>query len=605
MKAATLNAIQREADIICLPELCITGYGCEDMFLSANTWQKAKENLERFAEDTKSHAIICAGLPVFYKGAVYNCVATIHHGRVIALHPKSHLAGDGVHYETRWFKPWPAGKVDLLGDTPIGDLIIQAGSVRIGYEICEDAWVASRPGQNLSQEGVQIILNPSASHFAFGKQETRKRFVLEGSRAFSCAYVYANLIGNESGRTVYDGGAMVALCGELLAENERFCLEPYQITLADINLNLLNNKAAGSASREVNEGATQNIVQTTQLRKNPNQTITRAKPNGWDSPNNPFLKEEEFTRAITLALRDYRRKSGTNGYVISLSGGADSSALACLCHYESLLENEAAKIPTRLTTVYQGTKNSSKTTRDAAKTLADALQATHYEIEVDTIVSLYTEAIEKAKGKRFKWENTHDDITLQNIQARARGPIAWMLANDEDKLLLSTSNRSEAAVGYATMDGDTCGALSPLAGIDKTFLRQWLRWAETQGPEGLHPIPELGLVNKQAPTAELRPQMEGVAQTDEKDLMPYPILGEIENSLIRDKLSPADCINRLVEKFPQYGVGSLAVWVDKFRRLWRRNQWKRERYAPGIHVDDKNLDPRSWLRYPLLSGPDA
>ena len=121
------------------------------------------------------------------------------------------LAGDGIHYEPRWFKPWPLGRrtqIEIEGhDYPLGDIYFDCGGMRIGFEICEDAWVANRPGAELSQHGIDIILNPSASHFAFGKMAVRERFVLEGSRAFGVHYVYANLVGNEAGRAIYDGGA--------------------------------------------------------------------------------------------------------------------------------------------------------------------------------------------------------------------------------------------------------------------------------------------------------------------------------------------------------------------------------------------------------------
>jgi NAD+ synthase (glutamine-hydrolysing) len=175
-----------------------------------------------------------------------------------------------------------------------------------------------------------------------------------------------------------------------------------------------------------------------------------------------------------------------------------------------------------------------------------------------------------------------------------------MLANLRGALLLSTSNRSEAAVGYATMDGDTCGGLSPIAGIDKAFLRRWLRWMETIGPAGLSPIPALDLVNRQTPTAELRPQ--GAGQTDEQDLMPYDLLDAIEGAAIRDKLVPSEVYLVMRADFPEIEPRQLAVWVERFFRLWCRNQWKRERYAPSFHVDDKNLDPKTWCRFPILSG---
>jgi NAD+ synthase (glutamine-hydrolysing) len=150
------------------------------------------------------------------------------------------------------------------------------------------------------------------------------------------------------------------------------------------------------------------------------------------------------------------------------------------------------------------------------------------------------------------------------------------------------------------MDGDTCGGLSPIAGIDKAFLRLWLRWMEIHGPEGFGPIPALSAINVQAPTAELRPRDSG--QTDEDDLMPYPLLDAIERAAIRDKQKPLDAYLLMRNRFPEYSREQLATWVERFFTLWSRNQWKRERYAPSFHVDDENLDPKTWCRFPILSG---
>ena len=167
-------------------------------------------------------------------------------------------------------------------------------------------------------------------------------------------------------------------------------------------------------------------------------------------------------------------------------------------------------------------------------------------------------------------------------------------------MLLATSNRSEAAVGYATMDGDTCGGLAPIAGIDKAFLLHWLQWMETTGPAGIGPLPALAVVNSQQPTAELRPPAEG--QTDEGDLMPYAVLDAIERAAIRDKLMPVEVFDTLAPELPDVSRTQLAAWVERFFRLWCRNQWKRERFAPAFHVDDENLDPKTWCRFPILSG---
>jgi NAD+ synthase (glutamine-hydrolysing) len=150
------------------------------------------------------------------------------------------------------------------------------------------------------------------------------------------------------------------------------------------------------------------------------------------------------------------------------------------------------------------------------------------------------------------------------------------------------------------MDGDTCGGLSPIAGIDKAFLRRWLRWLEQTGPHGCGPLPALRLVNEQQPTAELRPANRH--QTDEDDLMPYDVLDAIERSAIRDKRSPIEILQSIEPQFPQHTVEQLGSWIERFFVLWCRNQWKRERYAPSFHVDDENLDPKTWCRFPILSG---
>ena len=175
-----------------------------------------------------------------------------------------------------------------------------------------------------------------------------------------------------------------------------------------------------------------------------------------------------------------------------------------------------------------------------------------------------------------------------------------MLANIENKLLLSTSNRSEAAVGYATMDGDTSGGLAPISGVDKATLRSWLQWVRDKGPTGVGPISGVAAVTALEPTAELRPPEHG--QTDEDDLMPYSVLDCIERAAIRDKRSPAECEPIVADAFPESSVEQRRAWIRRFFQLWSRNQWKRERYAPGIHVDDENLDPKTWCRFPILSG---
>ena len=599
--------------LLCLPELAITGYGCEDAFLSPGVIARAWEALREIAPQTQGIAV-AIGLPVFHRGGVYNAAALVVDGQITGLAAKQNLAGDGLHYEPRWFKPWPQGKVARIDPEgiPLGDLLFEVGGIRIGFEICEDAWVPDPPGIALARRGVDIILNPSASHFAFGKQKVRQGFVLDNSRALGTGYVYANLVGNEAGRSVYDGGAMIAAGGRLLAEGPRLFFADVHLTSAVIDVSRSRSIQARIVSRELIPDHAPEVSVPFSFGNPAPQPSTATSTREWS-------KEEEFAHAVALGLFDYLRKSRSRGFVLSLSGGADSGSIACLIAlmlrlgraqlgddgFKAKLGGWLGKQPKHwmqelLVCIYQASANSGPVTETAARSLAEALGAGFHRWSIDEFVRGYSALAASALGRELTWEK--DDIAMQNIQARVRAPGIWMLANLRGALLVSTSNRSEAAVGYATMDGDTCGGLSPIAGIDKAFLRHWLRWLETTGaPErGIDPVPVLNLINEQAPTAELRPSSRH--QTDEDDLMPYPVLDAIERFAIRDKLLPAAVLEAVLVDCPDYTESQLRAWVIRFFRLWSRNQWKRERYAPSFHLDDENLDPKTWCRFPILSG---
>ena len=626
ISATIRQAKEQDVGLLCLPELAITGHGCEDAFQSPDLQNTALEILLEIAQETDGLAV-AVGLPLRYRKALFDVVALMVDGRLEGFVAKRFLAGDGLYYEPRWFKPWPEGMramIEIAGvDYPLGDIFFRIDGVNIGFEICEDAWVAQRPGSDLARRGVDVILNPSASHFAFDKHEIRHRFVLEGSRAFGVSYVYSNLLGNESGRMIFDGGALIASGGRLLAEGPRFGFGDQYLTTAvvDVDETRMQQVRTGSFQPEIEQQPGERVDCDFRFAATSFAEVAQRSAE-WRSGagGGEVEKEEDFTHAVALALFDYLRKSRSRGFVVSLSGGADSAAVSCLValmvrlavaelgaegfrrklSYIDLGDADAADalVGRMLLCVYQSTRNSSDTTRDAARAVAEAIGAEFQVLDVDALVADYTRMVAGAMGRELTWER--DDLALQNIQARVRGPGVWMLANIRGFLLLATSNRSEAAVGYATMDGDTSGGLSPIAGIDKAFLRLWLRWMETEGPRDLAPIPALAAVNCQQPTAELRPHASG--QTDEGDLMPYELLDAIERAAIRDKKAPVEVYRTMRGRHPDLDRHQLAIWVERFFRLWCRNQWKRERYAPSFHLDDENLDPKTWCRFPILSG---
>lgn len=572
--SAIEEAKKDDVDILCLPELCITGYGCEDLFLSNWLPETALVKLIEIIPHSKG-IVVTIGLPIRYENRIYNTTCLLSDGKILGFYAKQKLANDGVHYEPRWFTPWQSGKVATIevngSKYPLGHITVDVKDISIGFEICEDAWQPDRPCEHLNKK-VDLILNPSASHFAFKKAHFREELVTKSSELFDCVYLYANLLGNEAGRMIYDGDVLIAQKGKLIGRNHRLWFHDYRLLSVEVDFD--TNTAQPNIKKDY---------------KNQN---------------------EEFSYAASLALFDYCRKSRSKGFVLSLSGGADSSTIATLVSFavrtgleqlgkEELerklgfdLKGQTAEEITNqlLTTAYQATSNSSEATFDSAKNLAMSLGATFYNWNIDGEVDLYRSTIETTIGRKLTWEQ--DDITLQNIQARARSPIIWMLANLESKLLLATSNRSEGDVGYATIDGDTSGSISPIAGVDKHFVLQWLKYAEkTLGFTGLKKV------NALTPTAELRP--EDQHQTDEEDLMPYEVLMKIERAVILEGRSPNQVFKALKV---DYDPEILKTWIRKFFQLWTRNQWKRERYAPSFHFDDFNIDPRSWYRFPILSG---
>jgi NAD+ synthase (glutamine-hydrolysing) len=574
---AIQEAVRQEITILCLPELCVTGYGCEDVFLSDWLPERAWTEVLKIRSHCEN-ITVALGLPVRIAGVTYNGSCVISNKKILGITLKQNMARDGVHYEPRWFNPWPANKVsEITRDGEkirLGDVTFEVGGIHFGFEICEDAWLKdNRPGYRLYERGVDLILNPSASHYAILKSLLREEeVVIDGSRNFKCVYVFANLLGNEAGRIIYDGDIIIGQRGKLIAVNKRLSFKNFNVLGTEVDFD--------------DPEQSKPLISTDNKEKN-----------------------EELAQAVSLGLFDYLRKSKAKGFVLSLSGGADSSSCAIMVAemvkrasrelgwekfnasvgIDKSINDWKMAVGQLLTCAYQGTRNSSIDTLNAARELAHSIGAGFHHWTIDEEVTSYTKKIEAAVGRELQWEA--DDITLQNIQARTRSPIIWMLANIKRAVLLTTSNRSEGAVGYATMDGDTSGSFAPIAGLSKVFILQWLKWAETALQHT-----GLCLTNSLQPTAELRPLSRN--QTDESDLMPYRVLLEIEKNALIDRKSPADVFKAMSGA---YEPAVLKDYIKKYFRLWAANQWKRERLAPSLHLDDWNVDPRTWCRFPILS----
>lgn len=609
----TDDAIQ-SSSIVLFPELSLSGYGCEDAFYRPLVWEKSIESVLELLPFTKDRLVV-VGLPIFYNPYLYDSAIVLQDGLIRGIVPKKNLANTGIHYEKRWFSEWKSGVVDLSHFLPelaihteesllFGDLLFDWGGLRVGLEICEDSWALNRPSHDLAALGVDLILSPGASHFAFGKYETRSRIFQESSRAQSNIFAFSNLIGNESGRTIFDGGNIIASCGKTFGIGKRLALGTIHLTQANLDLEDIQSNRV----KYFRESGVRNRVATYEEILIPGSPFfhkLEASVAYQELPKTSIYTS--FTNAVILGLFDYLRKSGTKGFTLSLSGGADSSAIAILV---KLMEEQVKSdlgleywsknnfTEPLLTTIYQKTKNNSPITKEIARDLASDLGADHHEIEIDEEVELMVNRISQSLGRKLNWQD--DDLALQNIQARVRSPLVWLLANTKNHILLSTGNRSEAAVGYTTMDGDSSGSLSPIAGVSKQFLLEWLHYLRSGEDKRFTHLSTLDKLLETRPSAELKPLTE--EQEDEKDLMPYSILQKIESLAINQGKRKSNILEILLPIYENYSPLELGKMIDRFFHLFRVSQWKRERLPASFHLDEYGIDPKSSYRYPILSG---
>ncbi|MBT3224331.1 MAG: NAD(+) synthase, partial [Proteobacteria bacterium] len=304
--------------------------------------------------------------------------------------------------------------------------------------------------------------------------------------------------------------------------------------------------------------------------------------------------------------REYTKKCGIKGYTLALSGGRDSSMCALLVARSFRYDNPDASeeelrtiIGKGLLTAYLGTDNSGSATRHAARGLADELGATHFDGAIQAAVDTHLDLTAKMTGIDLSWDNPAHDLPLQNVQARLRGSLIWMVANLWEYLLISTSNKSEAAVGYATMDGDTSGGIAPIADVPKSLVTRWLHWAAR-----FHGLSSVEQVVGPPATAELRPPEK--AQTDEGDLMPFYVLDQLMYQFVQLGQEPLEMFRTLWPSLKERyddDPKPFAAHIRKFVRLLCFAQWKRERFAISFRVTAFDLDPKTGFRFPPVQAP--
>lgn len=633
------------------PELEITGYSCEDHFLELDTLQHSWESLACILKGGHTDGILCdIGMPVMHKNVRYNCRVFVLDGKVLLIRPKMILASDGNYREARWFTAWERGWTtepytlpheiaEFTGHrkVPIGIAAIATTDTLLAAETCEELFVPMSPHIHFGNAGVEIIANGSGSHHELRKLDTRIALIRNASAKNGGVYLYANQQGCDGGRLYFDGCALIAQNGEILAQGSQFSLKDVEVVTATVNFHDVRAYRGAKASRAVQASKTEELpeIEVNFGFNTPgSENVLRVTPKITPHHHTP---EEEIALGPACWLWDYLRRSGAGGYFIPLSGGADSGAVATIvgsmCQLvakairekdESVIRDasrwlEEGETPDVLTdpcvlanrllyTCYIGTENSSRDTQKRAKQLAEQIGADHLNINMDGLVNalqtLFTRITQKTPRFKVDGGSYRENQALQNIQARLRMVLSYLFAqmmpwvrNREGTLLvLGTGNVDEALRGYLTKYDCSSGDINPIGGISKHDLRRFLNWARHNlGYTALAEIVDA------PPTAELEPITETYMQTDENDMgMTYAELSRFGQLRKMEQCGPVSMFEKLVQEWEHLPPHEVAEKVKRFFRYYAINRHKMTTLTPSYHAesyspDDNRFDLRQFL----------
>ncbi|KAJ3269634.1 glutamine-dependent NAD(+) synthetase [Terramyces sp. JEL0728] len=623
------------------PELEITGYGCNDHFLEQDTITHSFEVLAELLQAPECQNIMGdVGMPVIHCGVRYNCRVIFYNKEILLIRPKKYLANDGNYREMRWFTPWMKPNVveefklpnvirQVIGQetVPIGEGIISTANTSIGTELCED------PHINLSLNGVEIFTNGSASHHEFQKLSRRVELIREATLKCGGVYLYANQQGCDGERVYYDGSALIILNGKILAQASQFSLNDVEVISATIDLDEIKSFRGGIVSRGMQAAQADSIPKIhTKINLETKQTRFT------DPINIKFLTpSEEIQYGPACWLWDYLRRSKQSGYFLPLSGGIDSCSTALIVYSmcemvykkavvekDSLVLGDIRKVvgdeefvpksPQEICglmfhTCYMGTENSGPETRKRAKDLANRIGSYHLDVNIDGIIQsfllLFETITQKKPAFKVHGGSVTENLALQNIQARSRMVLAYLLAQlllwtrgrNGSLLVLGSSNVDETLRGYLTKYDCSSADLNPIGGISKVDLVEFIKHMQKQpGFELLSEFIEA------PPTAELEPITADYVQTDEVDMgMTYSELSTF--GLLRkiNKLGPYSMFKRLLNDWGAIlNPVEIAAKVKRFFFYYGINRHKTTVLPPSYHMssyspDDNRFDLRPFL----------
>jgi NAD+ synthase (glutamine-hydrolysing) len=505
------RAAEGDAELVIFPELCVPGYPAEDLYLKAHFLAANVRAIEELAAATPAGITALVGFAEPVPGGgdhrhAHNSLAVISAGKVERVYRKNRLPNYAVFDEQRYFVPGTDGDV------------VELGGMKLGLTICEDTWAPGPPGQAEADQGATLIANPSGSPYHRGKGAEREEMFGERAREYNAHLAFVNLIGGQD-ELVFDGQSLLfAPDGSVVARAAQF---EEDLLFAEIP-----DGDDASTSRN-------------------------------DSPAplaTPLPDLDEVYGALTLGLRDYVTKNRFAHVGLGISGGIDSALVALLA--------VDALGPERVTLVVMPSPHSSVETQDDARQIARNLGTALIDIPIEPMMEGYREALDE------HLQGSAAGLAAENIQARIRGNLMMALSNRHGWLVLTTGNKSEMSVGYATLYGDMAGGFAVIKDVPKTLVYKLTeRRNETAGRE-LIPA----AVIERPPSAELRPDQLDSDSLPDYDLLDRILEAYVEGDKGRDEMVVA---------------GLPAEIVDEVIRLVDRAEYKRRQAAPGIRITPK------------------
>jgi len=542
------EAAEKKADLVIFPELSVSGYLPEDLLLRTDFLNRSREAVGRLVEFSQNFEItVVLGYPkLTEEGFCYNTLGVIREGELLGEYYKHYLPNYGVFDEYRYFKP---GKELLTLEFGEG--------VKVGFLICEDIWHPT-PARDYSLLGVELLVAINASPYEIGKFERKLKFVSARSTDGLFYTAYVNLVGGQDS-LVFDGRSfLVSPKGELV-----YVCKPFEEELAVIDIDIDTVKRSRLRDQRLKEASICETPSYKTLKVFAESETKRGVEKRFNYK--PLEFEEEIFKALVTGLRDYFNKQGFKSAILGLSGGIDSLLTAVLA--------AEALGPENVLGLYLPTKFNSNESYEDAKRLAENLGINFEVVEIEPFFERFEEKFKEL------FENWHFDVADENIQARIRANILFYFSNKRGYIVLATSNKSESAVGYATVYGDAAGGFAPLKDVYKTWVYRLARWYNKI--KGREIIPKRVL--EKPPSAELRP-----GQKDQDTLPPYEILDPILQLYIEEGLS----VEQIVERGFERKV------VEKVVKMVCRAEYKRKQSPLGVKITKLAFD-KDW-RMPIV-----